>query len=79
MLQRSFGLGLDSFLLGFDPIKCWSRFLLLFFFFSGFSLMKLVYFFFRRHKVKKEEAEEPEVDPERDQRTVFAYQAHYFS
>ncbi|XP_057517615.1 uncharacterized protein LOC130798581 [Amaranthus tricolor] len=28
----------------------------------------------RRHKVKREEAEEPEVDPERDQRTVFAYQ-----
>ncbi|CAO2815637.1 unnamed protein product [Amaranthus hypochondriacus] len=36
--------------------------------------MKLVYFFCRRHKVKREEAEEPEVDPERDQRTVFAYQ-----
>lgn len=48
-------------------------------FFPGFSLMKLVYFFCRRHKVKREEAEEPEVDPERDQRTVFAYQAHYFS
>lgn len=28
----------------------------------------------RRHKEKKEEATEPEVDPERDQRTVFAYQ-----
>ncbi|KAJ4715957.1 RNA-binding protein 39-like [Melia azedarach] len=28
----------------------------------------------RRHKEKKEEAAEPEVDPERDQRTVFAYQ-----
>ncbi|GAB4853127.1 hypothetical protein Ancab_017311 [Ancistrocladus abbreviatus] len=28
----------------------------------------------RRYKEKKEEAAEPEVDPERDQRTVFAYQ-----
>ncbi|KAL2323994.1 hypothetical protein Fmac_023052 [Flemingia macrophylla] len=28
----------------------------------------------RRHKEKKEETKEPEVDPERDQRTVFAYQ-----
>ncbi|GAB2219491.1 hypothetical protein Droror1_Dr00007127 [Drosera rotundifolia] len=28
----------------------------------------------RRHKEKKEEAAEPEADPERDQRTVFAYQ-----
>ncbi|KAK2405485.1 RNA-binding protein [Trifolium repens] len=28
----------------------------------------------RRHKEKKEEAAEPEIDPERDQRTVFAYQ-----
>ncbi|KAK7280584.1 hypothetical protein RJT34_25648 [Clitoria ternatea] len=28
----------------------------------------------RRNKEKKEEATEPEVDPERDQRTVFAYQ-----
>lgn len=28
----------------------------------------------RRHKEKKEEAAEPESDPERDQRTVFAYQ-----
>ncbi|RDX94589.1 RNA-binding protein 39, partial [Mucuna pruriens] len=28
----------------------------------------------RRHKEKKEETTEPEVDPERDQRTVFAYQ-----
>ncbi|RZB89546.1 RNA-binding protein 39 isoform B [Glycine soja] len=28
----------------------------------------------RRHKEKKEEATEPEADPERDQRTVFAYQ-----
>ncbi|XP_027189516.1 uncharacterized protein [Cicer arietinum] len=27
-----------------------------------------------RHKEKKEEAAEPEIDPERDQRTVFAYQ-----
>ncbi|XP_052110435.1 uncharacterized protein LOC107467320 isoform X4 [Arachis duranensis] len=31
-------------------------------------------FICRRHKEKKEEAAEPEVDPERDQRTVFAYQ-----
>lgn len=30
--------------------------------------------FFRRYKDKKEGAVEPEVDPERDQRTVFAYQ-----
>nr|XP_024933132.2 RNA-binding protein 39 isoform X2 [Ziziphus jujuba var. spinosa] len=30
--------------------------------------------FFRRHKEKKDEATEPEADPERDQRTVFAYQ-----
>ncbi|PPD77484.1 hypothetical protein GOBAR_DD25596 [Gossypium barbadense] len=29
---------------------------------------------FRRYKDKKEDAAEPEVDPERDQRTVFAYQ-----
>ncbi|KAL5140251.1 RNA-binding protein 39 [Glycine soja] len=29
---------------------------------------------FLRHKEKKEEATEPEADPERDQRTVFAYQ-----
>ncbi|XP_056160812.1 uncharacterized protein LOC115672899 isoform X2 [Syzygium oleosum] len=28
----------------------------------------------RPHKEKKEDAKEPEVDPERDQRTVFAYQ-----
>eukprot|EP00252_Welwitschia_mirabilis_P001785 TRINITY_DN1171_c0_g2_i5.p1 TRINITY_DN1171_c0_g2~~TRINITY_DN1171_c0_g2_i5.p1 ORF type:complete len:600 (+),score=149.55 TRINITY_DN1171_c0_g2_i5:260-2059(+) len=28
----------------------------------------------RRHKERKEEAAEPEADPERDQRTVFAYQ-----
>ncbi|XP_021903643.1 RNA-binding protein 39 isoform X2 [Carica papaya] len=28
----------------------------------------------RRHKEKKEETAEPEADPERDQRTVFAYQ-----
>ncbi|KAH7518389.1 hypothetical protein FEM48_Zijuj09G0166500 [Ziziphus jujuba var. spinosa] len=28
----------------------------------------------RRHKEKKDEATEPEADPERDQRTVFAYQ-----
>ncbi|GAU18039.1 hypothetical protein TSUD_51500, partial [Trifolium subterraneum] len=28
----------------------------------------------RRHKEKKEEAAEPDIDPERDQRTVFAYQ-----
>ncbi|KAI3446277.1 hypothetical protein Pfo_002942 [Paulownia fortunei] len=28
----------------------------------------------RKHKEKKEEAVEPEADPERDQRTVFAYQ-----
>lgn len=28
----------------------------------------------RRPKEKKEQAVEPEVDPERDQRTVFAYQ-----
>ncbi|XP_020211829.1 RNA-binding protein 39 isoform X1 [Cajanus cajan] len=28
----------------------------------------------RRHKEKKDEAKEPEADPERDQRTVFAYQ-----
>lgn len=28
----------------------------------------------RRHKEKKDETAEPEVDPERDQRTVFAYQ-----
>lgn len=30
--------------------------------------------FCRRYKDKKEGAVEPEVDPERDQRTVFAYQ-----
>lgn len=29
---------------------------------------------YRRYKEKKEEGTEPEVDPERDQRTVFAYQ-----
>lgn len=28
----------------------------------------------RRYKEKKEEVAEPEADPERDQRTVFAYQ-----
>ena len=28
----------------------------------------------RRHKEKKEETTEPDADPERDQRTVFAYQ-----
>jgi hypothetical protein len=28
----------------------------------------------RRYKEKKEEVTEPEADPERDQRTVFAYQ-----
>ncbi|BBH02834.1 Ribosomal protein L18ae/LX family protein [Prunus dulcis] len=28
----------------------------------------------KRHKDKKEEVTEPEADPERDQRTVFAYQ-----
>ncbi|XP_057422580.1 uncharacterized protein LOC130716618 isoform X4 [Lotus japonicus] len=32
------------------------------------------WFMQRRHKEKKEEKAEPEVDPERDQRTVFAYQ-----
>lgn len=32
----------------------------------------------RRHKEKKEEAAEPEIDPERDQRTVFAYQVFLF-
>jgi RNA-binding protein 39 len=31
----------------------------------------------RRYKERKEEAVEPEVDPERDQRTVFAYQVKY--
>ncbi|MQL83694.1 hypothetical protein Taro_016174 [Colocasia esculenta] len=31
-------------------------------------------FLLLRHKEKKEEGAEPEVDPERDQRTVFAYQ-----
>ncbi|KAI9180164.1 hypothetical protein LWI28_001901 [Acer negundo] len=31
-------------------------------------------FFSRRHKEKKEDGVEPEADPERDQRTVFAYQ-----
>lgn len=31
-------------------------------------------FFCRRYKDKKEDAVEPEADPERDQRTVFAYQ-----
>lgn len=30
----------------------------------------------RRHKEKKEETAEPEADPERDQRTVFAYQVN---
>lgn len=30
--------------------------------------------FCRRYKDKKDGAVEPEVDPERDQRTVFAYQ-----
>lgn len=30
----------------------------------------------RRYKEKKEEAAEPEADPERDQRTVFAYQVN---
>lgn len=30
--------------------------------------------FCRRHKEKKEEVAQPEADPERDQRTVFAYQ-----
>ena len=30
--------------------------------------------FHRRYKEKKEDGAEPEVDPERDQRTVFAYQ-----
>lgn len=28
----------------------------------------------RRHKEKKDDGTEPEADPERDQRTVFAYQ-----
>lgn len=30
----------------------------------------------RRHKEKKEDGTEPEADPERDQRTVFAYQVN---
>ncbi|XP_058190382.1 uncharacterized protein LOC131307739 isoform X2 [Rhododendron vialii] len=33
-----------------------------------------VIIFCRRHKEKKEEVAQPEADPERDQRTVFAYQ-----
>lgn len=31
-------------------------------------------FSYRHHREKKEDAPEPEADPERDQRTVFAYQ-----
>jgi hypothetical protein len=32
---------------------------------------------FSFHRRRKEEAVEPEVDPERDQRTVFAYQVAF--
>lgn len=34
----------------------------------------VLHFNCRRYKEKREDAAEPEVDPERDQRTVFAYQ-----
>lgn len=33
----------------------------------------------RRHKEKKDDGTEPEADPERDQRTVFAYQVQDIS
>ncbi|GMY05407.1 RNA-binding protein 39-like isoform X2 [Fagus crenata] len=39
-----------------------------------FSLPLIATSFSRRYKEKKEEVTEPEADPERDQRTVFAYQ-----
>lgn len=39
------------------------------------TFLRISFFFFhRRYREKKEEVAEPEVDPERDQRTVFAYQ-----
>jgi len=38
----------------------------------GYNFVLLSYC--RRHKEKKEEATQPDADPERDQRTVFAYQ-----
>ncbi|KAK3193527.1 hypothetical protein Dsin_024837 [Dipteronia sinensis] len=38
------------------------------------SFFIIAAFFSRRHKEKKEDGVEPEADPERDQRTVFAYQ-----
>ncbi|XP_077219556.1 uncharacterized protein LOC143853717 isoform X2 [Tasmannia lanceolata] len=40
----------------------------------GAHIMFLLWPFERQHKEKKEEVVEPEADPERDQRTVFAYQ-----
>ncbi|XP_034228747.1 RNA-binding protein 39 isoform X2 [Prunus dulcis] len=40
----------------------------------GNTLLFLSVYHLRRHKDKKEEVTEPEADPERDQRTVFAYQ-----
>ncbi|XP_062178154.1 uncharacterized protein LOC133882928 isoform X3 [Alnus glutinosa] len=42
--------------------------------FPMFSLPLIATSFSRRYKEKKEEVTEPEADPERDQRTVFAYQ-----
>nr|XP_009384003.1 PREDICTED: RNA-binding protein 39 isoform X2 [Musa acuminata subsp. malaccensis] len=44
--------------------------------YNKLSLLDIVCprFILRRHREKKEEAPEPEADPERDQRTVFAYQ-----
>lgn len=45
----------------------------------GYSLytMTTCLFICRRHRDKKEEVAEPEADPERDQRTVFAYQVGF--
>ncbi|KAL5140250.1 RNA-binding protein 39 [Glycine soja] len=38
------------------------------------AYVRWIWALYIRHKEKKEEATEPEADPERDQRTVFAYQ-----
>ncbi|KNA05378.1 hypothetical protein SOVF_190900 isoform A [Spinacia oleracea] len=76
MFIISIGLGLDFFFIGFNPVKCLSQFLPSFP--PDLALLKLsylsVFIFCRRHKEKKDETTEPEADPERDQRTVFAYQ-----
>lgn len=46
--------------------------------FFPFSLFFVFFLPCRRYKEKKEEVAEPEADPERDQRTVFAYQVSLY-